>query len=97
MGCARTFFDTSTGQSTGFICGAGIIPCAVCGTVAEHLCDYPLGKGTTCDAPLCRNHAIAVRPFPQNRPRVAATGDDEDQDTEWVEFCPQHYAMFGKQ
>ena len=68
MGCARTFFDPDTGQSTGFICGEGITPCATCGAVAEHLCDYPMGKGKTCDAPLCANHAIAIRPFPENRP-----------------------------
>ena len=31
-----------------------------CGVFAEYLCDYPLGKGKTCDAPLCATHAMPV-------------------------------------
>lgn len=32
--------------------------CYVCGFLSEYLCDYPIGKGKTCDAPLCKQHAI---------------------------------------
>lgn len=92
MGCALTFIDPDTGEPKGFVCGEGVIPCSVCGIVAEHLCDYPLGEGKTCDAPLCCNHAIAIRPFPQNRPVVM--DEDADNGREWVEFCPQHYALY---
>lgn len=28
-------------------------PCSVCGKAAGRLCDFPTGKGRTCDAPLC--------------------------------------------
>ncbi len=88
MGCARAWIDPRTGEPTGFACGEGVVACSVCGVWAERLCDYPLGKGRTCDAPLCSNHAIPVRPFPQKRLRV-----QDDADAEWVEFCPQHYTL----
>lgn len=32
--------------------------CNRCIYVAEYLCDYPMGKGKTCDLPLCDEHAI---------------------------------------
>lgn len=32
--------------------------CVACGFLADYLCDYPLGGGKTCDAPLCDEHAI---------------------------------------
>lgn len=31
-----------------------------CGAEAEHLCDYPMGRGRTCDAPLCVDHRAAI-------------------------------------
>lgn len=88
MGCARSFFDKD-GVPHGWVCGSGIVPCSTCGNVADHLCDYPMGKGKTCDAPLCDNHAIKVKRFPQNRLRLV------DEDNEWVEFCPNHAALAG--
>jgi hypothetical protein len=66
MGCATTTLPGVDGVA--FICGAGIVPCAVCGHVAEALCDYPMGAGKTCDLPLCGRH------------RVAQGGDLEDID-----------------
>ena len=35
-------------------------PCAVCGAPSALLCDYPVGGGKTCDAPLCRGCAVCV-------------------------------------
>jgi hypothetical protein len=92
MGCARSFFDPDTGESTGFWSGSGIVPCAVCAAVADHLCDYPMGKGKTCSAPLCDAHAIKVEPLRTNRLHVAV--EEASEDVEWVEFCPQHFAIF---
>ena len=92
MPCAHTLFSPITGKPTGFICGKGVVACCVCGAVADHLCDYPMGKGKTCDANLCRAHAIAIRPLPDNRLRATEDPDCPD-DREWVEFCPQHAAL----
>jgi transcriptional regulator with XRE-family HTH domain len=48
-----------TGFSVGFVCarGARIQTCS-CGFVAKYLCDFPMGKGKTCDALLCEDHAV---------------------------------------
>lgn len=48
MGCALT----QIGDGVAFVCGNSIAACA-CNYVATALCDYPMGKGRTCDAPLC--------------------------------------------
>lgn len=37
--------------------------CVVCGNPRTKLCDYPVGKNKTCDAPLCDEHAY--RPYQQ--------------------------------
>lgn len=40
----------------GFICTRSrreIKPCSCCGKPSTCLCDYPLGRGRTCDMPLC--------------------------------------------
>ncbi len=89
MGCAHSFFDRDTGEPAGGLCGEMATPCSVCGAFSEHLCDYPMGKGRTCDAPLCANHAIRIKPRPQNRLRVTPDPDCPDE-TDWIEFCPQH-------
>jgi hypothetical protein len=39
--------------------GDGIVACCQCGYVADKPCDFPMGKGKTCDAPLCEKHAVA--------------------------------------
>ena len=37
-----------------FACGEKlIIPVCKCGVAADYLCDYPIGKGNTCDLNLC--------------------------------------------
>jgi hypothetical protein len=36
--------------------------CRACICVADFLCDYPMGEGKTCDAPMCRKHAREVGP-----------------------------------
>jgi hypothetical protein len=38
------------------MCGEGIRACAICGHVADFLCDAPIGDGRTCDLPLCKDH-----------------------------------------
>ncbi len=56
MGCAR--LKTKIGE--GFICGPGIEPCKHCGQAADYLCDWPTGKGETCDIVLCEDCAMTV-------------------------------------
>jgi hypothetical protein len=29
-----------------------------CEYMAEYLCDWPMGNGSTCDLPICRRHAV---------------------------------------
>jgi hypothetical protein len=41
------------------MCGDGVEACR-CGYEAEYLCDFPMGKGKTCDAKLCESCAIPV-------------------------------------
>lgn len=51
--------------------------CSVCGFLAAFQCDYPLGKGKTCDAHLCQQHAIQQGPATEDRhfcPTHAAIG-----------------------
>lgn len=52
MGCA---IEKGT-----FICGPKIEACPICGGVSLFLCDYPMGKGETCDIKLCDNCASEV-------------------------------------
>ena len=42
-----------TWELPGYICGPDVIPCRYCGELADRLCDAPMGKGQTCDIPLC--------------------------------------------
>lgn len=91
MPCARSSFDKD-GNSHGFMCGEGIVPCAICSAVSEHLCDYPMGKGKTCDAPLCSLHAIPVAEAKSNKFKLVT---DEDGEVDLIEFCPQHAAIHG--
>jgi hypothetical protein len=37
--------------------GDGIAPCDECGKCADYLCDFPMGRGKTCDHKLCDEHA----------------------------------------
>lgn len=45
-----------------FMCGKLGPHCADCSWVSGYLCDYPVGKGKTCDRPLCEDHANEVAP-----------------------------------
>ncbi len=57
----RAFFfrKTITGDfGIMFACGEGIKGCVVCGQMAGFLCDYPMGKGEICSAPICDHHAV---------------------------------------
>lgn len=36
--------------------------CVTCGFSAYYLCDFVLGSGKTCDAPMCREHRHWVAP-----------------------------------
>ena len=80
--------------SHGHIRGTGIKPCASCPVIAEYLCDYPMRRGKTCDAPLCRNHAIV-----QGRRlsmQLMLFDDGEIPPEEAVHFCPAHHLIAGK-
>lgn len=45
-----------------FICGKLGPHCADCGDVGDYLCDYPVGKGKTCDRSMCDDHSTEVAP-----------------------------------
>lgn len=40
-------------DGTSFLCGDLVVPVCKCGVAADYLCDYPIGKGKTCDLNLC--------------------------------------------
>ena len=72
-----------------------------CGVFAEYLCDYPLGKGKTCDAPLCATHAMPVggqsaelmRPHDvamRRDPQVAMRFDERAAVLNDLHYCPAH-------
>lgn len=46
----------------GWVTGSGVKACVRCGQWADRLCDWPMGKGKTCDALLCVNCAGSVGP-----------------------------------
>jgi len=51
------------GDGVAVICGRGRVPvCRWCRNDGVRLCDFPLGGGKTCDAPICRRHALQVGP-----------------------------------
>jgi hypothetical protein len=67
-GVADRMDHTSVGPHHVFACGEGKpTPQCGCGRWATQLCDEPVGKGKTCDLPLCRH--CTFRPY-----------DDEDID-----------------
>lgn len=62
----------------GFLCGSGPRPikCRWCSNTHTKLCDYPAGRGKTCNAPLCEDHADHVEgkdldycPIHKDKPR----------------------------
>ncbi len=52
------FVEGPVGTTDCWICGSDIRTCSVpgCHRAADYLCDWPMGKGKTCDAPLCEHH-----------------------------------------
>ena len=76
----------------GFICGSGVQACVQCGTLAEYLCDYPLGRGKTCNAPLCQRHAIVQGRVVENQARLFDDGELAEE-PEQIHFCPAHEAI----
>lgn len=45
------------------ICGPKRVKaCAHCGSISTKLCDYPNGRGKTCDRPICEDCATHVEP-----------------------------------
>ncbi len=58
------FYKTKLGMvHIRFARGAKMPPnCRECGDMAGFQCDYPVGKGKTCDRDLCSEHAIEVAP-----------------------------------
>lgn len=49
------------GNRIGFICGR-LGPHCSCGGLAELLCDFPVGKGKTCDRKLCGHCSKLIGP-----------------------------------
>jgi hypothetical protein len=50
-----------------WMCGPGVDSAWVCSIPgceewSEFLCDWPMGEGKTCDAPLCSKHAAQIGP-----------------------------------
>ncbi len=48
------------GKTIGHICGNFGEHCAECGAIADNLCDYPVGKGKTCDRAICEEHSSPI-------------------------------------
>ena len=40
--------------------GDGIEHCDECCLIAEYLCDWPMGRGKTCDHKLCQMHSHPI-------------------------------------
>lgn len=80
------------GETVAIVCGprARRKRCA-CGETGRFLCDWKIGKGRTCDKPLCKEHAKQVGEDKHICPKHAA-----DYAT-WLEGraagAPQHQAQ----
>lgn len=49
------------GKAVGHLCGRLGQPCQ-CGCVSTKLCDFPVGKGKTCDKRLCEHCSHEIGP-----------------------------------
>jgi hypothetical protein len=98
--------DTVSWEDGGdaFICGKGFEACSMCGFLAEHLCDFPMGKGKTCDARLCLEHAIpageeSARALSLDdmtarlQPSAAKARRRTVDALAGLEYCPAHWDM----
>jgi hypothetical protein len=57
-----TCYRIKIGDSWGVICGRLGAHCVNCSTVSDILCDYPVGKGKTCDSNICDHCATEIAP-----------------------------------
>ena len=75
--------------------GTGLRSCSApgCNVVAGYQCDYPMGKGRTCDAHLCEDHAIVQGRRPSMQLRLGFVDDGEIPADEAVHFCPAHHLI----
>lgn len=57
-------FRGSDGKISGFLCGPRHMSrsCAYCSRVHTKLCDFKMGPGKTCDAPLCTSCTVHTEP-----------------------------------
>lgn len=55
---AKEIYAVGEKRGIMFFDGPGMEGCGLCNRCADYLCDYPLGKGKTCDTLLCEAHAI---------------------------------------
>jgi hypothetical protein len=46
----------------GHMCGKLGKHCADCCDVGDNFCDYPVGKGKTCDRSICDYHSYEIAP-----------------------------------
>lgn len=83
-----------------FLCGEGVAACA-CGYFAEYLCDFPMGGGKTCDAPLCEDCARHPGPIVHPLDEITARRLPEEdkrrkrlkQQVDDMHFCLPHWAL----
>lgn len=59
MPCYHGYDNNGNGM---FLCGDLGPACAECADVSENLCDFPIGKGKTCDRKLCHQHSNEIGP-----------------------------------
>lgn len=60
------------GNSTAIVCGRTRIPaCVKCRAIADRECDWKIGPGKTCDAPICSDCTTSPAPDKDLCPRHA--------------------------
>lgn len=87
-------------QEPTFVCGPDVVACA-CGYLAEYLCDFPTGRGKTCDAPLCEDCARHPGPIVHPLDEITARRLPEEdkrrkrlkQQVDDMHFCLPHWAL----
>lgn len=73
--------------------------CVGCGGFAPLLCDYEMGDGKTCDAPICGSCAESKRRYPGFICiRVRGPHGSINVANDTIDYCPVHReeeALFG--
>lgn len=56
-------YDEKKDEISGWMCGENLnLPvCADCGLICEYLCDFPVGKNSTCDKKICPRCALEIK------------------------------------